>query len=187
MCRNIRTLHNFEPPASAEEVSSAALAVRAQGERHAEAVARERRGLRARGRRGHAGDHEAAREPRHVGSAEGPRGRGGAAARARGRAVRPRGLAAARRSGAAVPPTNADLERGRELYAHEAWAGAFESLERADRAAPLRGPGPRVARAIGVSARTRRRVLRCFSSALITLVSTTVSSLVPRIAPSGSA
>jgi len=25
MCRNIRTLHNFEPPATAEEVSSAAL------------------------------------------------------------------------------------------------------------------------------------------------------------------
>jgi hypothetical protein len=25
MCRNIRTLHNFEPPASAEEVRSAAL------------------------------------------------------------------------------------------------------------------------------------------------------------------
>ena len=25
MCRNIRTLHNFEPPASAEEISSAAL------------------------------------------------------------------------------------------------------------------------------------------------------------------
>jgi hypothetical protein len=25
MCRNIRTLHNFQPPASAEEVSSAAL------------------------------------------------------------------------------------------------------------------------------------------------------------------
>jgi len=25
MCRNIRTLHNFEPPASAEEVHSAAL------------------------------------------------------------------------------------------------------------------------------------------------------------------
>ena len=39
-----------------------------------------------------------------------------------------------------MPPTNADLERGRELYAHEAWAGAFESLERADRAAPLQAP-----------------------------------------------
>ena len=25
MCRNIRTLHNFEPPATAEEVSAAAL------------------------------------------------------------------------------------------------------------------------------------------------------------------
>ena len=25
MCRNIRTLHNFEPPATAEEISSAAL------------------------------------------------------------------------------------------------------------------------------------------------------------------
>ena len=36
-----------------------------------------------------------------------------------------------------MPPTNADLEQGRELYAHEAWAGAFESLKRADQAAPL--------------------------------------------------
>ena len=39
-----------------------------------------------------------------------------------------------------MPPTNADLEQGRELYAHEAWAGAFESLKRADQAAPLEAP-----------------------------------------------
>jgi DNA-binding CsgD family transcriptional regulator/tetratricopeptide (TPR) repeat protein len=39
-----------------------------------------------------------------------------------------------------MPPTNADLEQGRELYAHEAWAGAFESLARADHAAPLEAP-----------------------------------------------
>ena len=39
-----------------------------------------------------------------------------------------------------MPPTNADLEQGRELYADEAWAGAFESLKRADQAAPLEAP-----------------------------------------------
>jgi DNA-binding CsgD family transcriptional regulator len=39
-----------------------------------------------------------------------------------------------------MPPTNADLEQGRELYAHEAWAGAFESLKRADQDAPLEAP-----------------------------------------------
>jgi DNA-binding CsgD family transcriptional regulator len=39
-----------------------------------------------------------------------------------------------------MPPINADLEQGRELYAHEAWAGAFESLKRADQAAPLEAP-----------------------------------------------
>ena len=36
-----------------------------------------------------------------------------------------------------MPPTNADLEQGRELYANAAWAGAFESFKRADQAAPL--------------------------------------------------
>jgi hypothetical protein len=39
-----------------------------------------------------------------------------------------------------MPPTTVDLEQGRELYAHEAWAGAFESLKRADQAAPLEAP-----------------------------------------------
>ena len=39
-----------------------------------------------------------------------------------------------------MPPTTADLEQGRELYANAAWAGAFESLKRADQAAPLEAP-----------------------------------------------
>ena len=36
-----------------------------------------------------------------------------------------------------MPPSNADLEQGRELYANAAWAGAFESFKRADQSAPL--------------------------------------------------
>jgi len=47
MCRNIRTLFNFEPPASEDEIQAAA-AVRAQGVRLKQAVASECRGLRAR-------------------------------------------------------------------------------------------------------------------------------------------
>src|SRR5512132_626359 len=39
-----------------------------------------------------------------------------------------------------MPPTNADLEQGREHYANAAWAGAFESLKRADLAARLEAP-----------------------------------------------
>ena len=51
MCRNIRTLHNFEPPATEDEVRAARAAVRAQDQRLDEAVAGQRRGVRARRRR----------------------------------------------------------------------------------------------------------------------------------------
>ena len=39
MCRNIRQLHNFEPPATADEVHDAAAAVRAQDQRLDQALA----------------------------------------------------------------------------------------------------------------------------------------------------
>ena len=51
MCRNIRTLHNFEPPATEDEVHAAGAPVRPQDQRHDEAVEGERGGLRARRRR----------------------------------------------------------------------------------------------------------------------------------------
>jgi hypothetical protein len=42
MCRNIKTLHNFEPPATIDEVRASALAVRPQAERlHASVEANE--------------------------------------------------------------------------------------------------------------------------------------------------
>src|SRR5262249_47345560 len=50
--------------------------VRAQGERDAEAVAGERARLRARDRRGRAGDERAARVARDLGGPARPRGRG---------------------------------------------------------------------------------------------------------------
>ena len=82
MCRNIRQLHNFEPPASEEEVHDAALQLtyrKVSGSN--EAVAGERRGVRAgRGRRGRRLDAEAARLAGHQRSSEEPRGRGGQAA-----------------------------------------------------------------------------------------------------------
>ena len=54
MCRNIRTLHNFEPPATDEEVQAAALEYVRKIAGMTEAVSGQRGGLRPRrrGRRG---------------------------------------------------------------------------------------------------------------------------------------
>ena len=59
MCRNIRTLHNFEPPATEDEVAGRGAPVRPQDQRLDEAVEGERGGVRARRRRGR-GRHDAA-------------------------------------------------------------------------------------------------------------------------------
>ena len=89
MCRNIRTLHNFEPPATEEEIHAAALQYVRKisgstkpSQANAEAFDARGRG----GRRGHraqlldrAGDR---------GAAEGPRGRGGEAPRSERAALR---------------------------------------------------------------------------------------------------
>ena len=51
MCRNIKTLHNFEPPATEDEVRPPRCSTCARSADR-RAVAGERGGLRARGRRG---------------------------------------------------------------------------------------------------------------------------------------
>ena len=61
MCRNIRVLHNFAPPTTPDEIRAAALAVRAQGQRPAQAAAGRPRRLRRRHRRRHRRHHDAAR------------------------------------------------------------------------------------------------------------------------------
>ena len=43
MCRNIKTLHNFEPTATDEEIRAVRAPVRPQGERHARNVRRQPR------------------------------------------------------------------------------------------------------------------------------------------------
>ncbi len=47
MCRNIRTLHNFDPPTTNEEVREAALQYVPQGQRLEQALSGERRRLRS--------------------------------------------------------------------------------------------------------------------------------------------
>ena len=76
MCRNIHTLHNYEPPATEEEVRDAALQyVRKISGSTKPSKANE--AAFAAGRRRGGGRHvSTARRPRHLGPAEKPRGRG---------------------------------------------------------------------------------------------------------------
>ncbi len=121
MCRNIRTLFNFEPPATEEEIRAASPAVRAEAERLQPAVAGQRSGLRTgRGRR-------RSRRARadgvavHDGHAAGPRGRGG------------QGRASARGCASAGP------RRGHRAVL--GWPSGYRAVPRALRAVPR--PCPR--------------------------------------------
>ena len=82
MCRNIRTLYNFDPPATEEEVASRGAAVRAEDQRLHKALTRQRGGLPA-------GDPTPSPRPRRElldelrtsAPPKRPRGRGGEGAR----------------------------------------------------------------------------------------------------------
>ena len=88
MCRNIRPLYNFEPPATQEEAHDAALQFVRKVSGFTQAREGQRGGVRARRRRDHRGDDGAARRPRDERAAQGPRGRGGQGARPVGAALR---------------------------------------------------------------------------------------------------
>ena len=88
MCRNIRTLHNFEPPATEDEIHASALQYVRKISGIDEAVAGERGGVRARGERDRGDDAAAARRARHLGAAARSRRRGREGARALGAPLR---------------------------------------------------------------------------------------------------
>ena len=76
MCRNIRSLYNFDPPATDEEVRSAALQYVRKISGFTQALEGQRKGVRAGSRCRRRGLGAAPRPARDVGAAEGPRGRG---------------------------------------------------------------------------------------------------------------
>ena len=94
MCRNIKTLHNFEPPATTDEVSAAALQYVRKVSGVDEAVEGERGGLRARRRRGRRTRPALLAGARDGRAAARPRGRGRSRSRPRREALRPRRLGA---------------------------------------------------------------------------------------------
>ena len=105
MCRNIQTLYNFEPEASDDEVRSAALQYVRKISGFTKPSQRERGGIRPCGGRRHRrlpAAHPRARDER---AAQGPRGRGGEAARTRPPV--PAGLAGARATRAAMQDDHA--------------------------------------------------------------------------------
>ena len=81
MCRNIRTLFNFEPPATDEEVQAAALQFVRKLSGYNSPSQANAPGLRARGPRGHRELAPAGRRARHHRPAAQPRGGRGASAR----------------------------------------------------------------------------------------------------------
>ena len=82
MCRNIHTLHNYEPPATEDEVRDAALQYVRKISGSTKPSKANEKAVRARRRRGGGRDLAPARRPRHLGSAEESRGRGSEEARA---------------------------------------------------------------------------------------------------------
>ena len=97
MCRNIKTLHNFEPPATEDEIRAAALQyVRKVSGSQKPSKANEAAFARAVAEVAHV-TNAAARDARHERAAARPRGRGRARPRSRREALRPRRLALARR------------------------------------------------------------------------------------------
>ena len=88
MCRNIHTLHNFEPPATNEEIRDASLQYVRKISGFSKPSQANDAGFRPRSGRGRR-SHEAATGPaRDLGAAEGPRGRSRTGSRPRGQAVR---------------------------------------------------------------------------------------------------
>ena len=88
MCRNIRTLHNFEPPASHEEIEAAAL-------QYVRKISGFTKPSKANEEAFHAAVHEVAEVSARLlaeltthARAQEPRGRGGKGARPRRRALR---------------------------------------------------------------------------------------------------
>ena len=88
MCRNIRNLHNFDPPTTDDEVHDAALQFVRKISGSTKPSKAERGGLRARGRAGRRGLARAARLAGDRRAAQGPRGRGRQGARPRPVALR---------------------------------------------------------------------------------------------------
>ena len=101
MCRNIKTLHNFEPPATDDEVRAAALQYVRKVSGSTKPSKANEAAVRARGRRDRPRHAAPARRARDDRSAARPRGRGGARSRSSREALRPRRLGA-RRHGAAL-------------------------------------------------------------------------------------
>ena len=92
MCRNIRTLFNFEPPATEDEIRASALQFVQKAQRLHASLEGERGGLRPRRRRGHRDRPKADLLARDDPPAEEPRGRGDEGPRPSGRALRVRFL-----------------------------------------------------------------------------------------------
>ena len=85
MCRNIRTLHNFEPPATEEEVRAAALQYVRKISGSTRPSQANAGGLRARRRRG---DRRVRAPARRVATQAPPKDREAEAAKARARAAK---------------------------------------------------------------------------------------------------
>ena len=82
MCRNIRTLHNFAPPANEDEVRAPPRCRTSARSASHQALAGQRGGVRAGGRRRRRDHRAAAVRVRHHRAAQGPRDRGGQGPRA---------------------------------------------------------------------------------------------------------
>ena len=90
MCRNIRTLFNFEPPATEEEIRASALQFVRKLSGFNKPSAGERGGVQPRRRRSRRCGTPPARRAAHKRACARPRGRGGEGARARAEAIRVR-------------------------------------------------------------------------------------------------
>ena len=121
MCRNIKTLHNFEPPANEGRGPRCCAAVRAQGERLDEAVEGQRSSLRARRGRDRPRDAPPARGARDDGVPARSRGRGRPRSRSGREAVRPRCLGADDASQRPRVPVGAGSGLGRRCRYRFSW------------------------------------------------------------------
>ena len=88
MCRNIRTLYNFDPPTSSEEIDAAALQYVRKVSGMTKPSQANEDGVQPRRPRDRAHHAAPPRRSRHDRRTEGPRGRGGTPPRPRGRPVR---------------------------------------------------------------------------------------------------
>ena len=150
MCRNIRTLHNFEPPASEEEIRASALQyVRKVSGSTKPSKANEEAFKRALDEV--TASRDAARLARDERAAEGPRGRGRKAPRARREALRGRLSRAPRRW-------------IRVLEFSPLIAGPFCGLKLRDLGADVVKVEPPAATRAGACGRSRRAARACCST-----------------------